>query len=81
MQFAPLGNVYTYFRYDDDDTVMVIFNRDADTQTLPTSRFAERLGNGRTATDVISGKRFNLSRDLVLEPRSVLLLELDPPSN
>ncbi len=81
MQFAPIGNVYTYFRYDDDDTVMVIFNRDTETQTLPTARFAERIGNGRTATDVISGKRFNLARDLVLEPRSVLLLELDPPSN
>lgn len=80
MQFAPVGNVYTYFRYDDEDAVMVIFNRDTETQSLDMGRFAERLGRRRTATDVITGKRFNVSRDLVLEPRSVLLLELDPPT-
>ena len=27
MQFTPVGNVYVYFRYDADDTVMVAFNR------------------------------------------------------
>ena len=80
MQFAPVGNVYTYFRYDDEDVVMVVFNRDGSTQTLDTARFAERLGSRQAATDVITGKRFNLTRDLVLEPRSVLLLELDPPT-
>lgn len=80
MQFAPIGNVYSYFRYDDDDVVMVVFNRDADVQTVDTDRFAERIGTRRGATDVISGKRFNLSRNLVLEPRSVLVLELDPPA-
>jgi len=77
MQFAPIGNVYVYFRYDDDDTVMVIFNRGDDTQRLDTSRFAERVGDRHNAIDVISGKRYNVNRGLVLEPRSVLLLELE----
>lgn len=77
MQFAPIGNVYSYFRYDDDNVVMVIFNRDHEAQTLDMSRYAERIGSRRMAIDVISGKRFNVARDLVLAPRSVLVLELD----
>ncbi len=77
MQFAPAGNVYAYFRYDDTDAVMVVFNRDEDVVEIDTSRFAERIGERRHATDVLSGKRYNLSRNLLLEPRSVLLLELE----
>ncbi|NNC76931.1 MAG: glycoside hydrolase family 13 protein [Woeseiaceae bacterium] len=77
MQFAPIKNVYAYFRYNDDDVVMVIFNRDRELQTLDMSRFSERVSGRQTATDIITGKRFNIARDLVLEPRSVLILELD----
>lgn len=77
MQYAPIGNVYAYFRYDENDVVMVILNRDEHPQTLAMSRFSERIEKRRTATDVISGKRYSVTRDLVLEPRSVLVLELD----
>ncbi|MDX1515509.1 MAG: alpha-amylase family glycosyl hydrolase, partial [Woeseiaceae bacterium] len=77
MQFTPIGNVYVYFRYDDDDIVMVVFNRDRDAQTLDTQRFAEIVGNRRFGTDVLSGRRYSVNRPLVLESRSVLLLELD----
>ena len=77
MQFAPTKNIYAYFRYDDDDTVMVVFNRGGEAATVDTAQFAERIGSRRLATDVISGRRYNVSRNLVIEPRSVLLLELD----
>jgi glycosidase len=76
MQFAPVGNVYAYFRYDEDDVVMVVFNRDRNPQTLDMARFAERIGERQRARDVISGKYFDVTRNLVLDPRSVLILEL-----
>jgi len=77
MHFAPIRNVYAYFRYDDDDTVMVVLNRDEQSVTLETDRFAERFGDAQFATDVLTGKRFNIRTPLVLEPRSALLLELE----
>jgi len=77
MHYAPIRNVYAYFRYDDDNTVMVVLNRDEDNVTLDTDRFAERFGAANFATDVLTGKRFNIRTPLVLEPRSVLLLELE----
>ena len=77
MQFTPVGNVYAYFRYDDDDTVMVIFNRGNDTVEFDTARFAERLDGFTHGTDVISGDRIGLSKTLELAPVSVMVLELE----
>jgi len=77
MQFTPVGNVYAYFRYDDDDTVMVIFNRGDDTVEFDTARFAERLDGFTHGTDVISGDRIGLSKTLELAPVSVMVLELE----
>jgi glycosidase len=77
MHFAPIRNVYVYFRYDEDDTVMVVLNRDEEAITLETGRFAERIGDATHGTDVISGKRFSIEEALVLAPRSALILELE----
>ena len=77
MQYAPLGNVYVYFRYDDTETVMIILHRGDTTTTLDLERFAERIGDSSRANDVISGRRYAVDRPIVLEPRSVLLLEVD----
>jgi glycosidase len=77
MQFTPAGNVYVYFRYDDTDTVMVAFNRGDEAVDLGLDRFAERIGTKQSATDVIGGTRYSLTRPLPLKPGSVLVLELE----
>ena len=77
MHFAPVRNVYVYFRYDNDNTVMVVLNRDEETITLETGRFGERIGEATHGTDVISGKRFSIEESLVLAPRTALILELE----
>ncbi|MDJ0911675.1 MAG: glycoside hydrolase family 13 protein [Woeseiaceae bacterium] len=77
MQYAPFGNVYAYFRYDEDDTVMVIFNRGGDSANVDTARFVERLNGYTHGTDVVTGKRYRVTNGLVLEARSVLVLELE----
>ena len=77
MHFAPIGNVYVYFRYDEDETIMVILNRHNESVTVETERFAERIGRATHATDITSGKRYSIEESLVLEPRSALLLELE----
>jgi len=76
MQFTPIKNVYAYFRYDDTDTVMVVFNRGKESASLDLARFAERLGSSTSAEDVITGKRFNIESAIALEPRSVMILEV-----
>lgn len=77
MQFTPIGNVYAYFRYNDTETVMVIFNRGGEPVALDTARFAERLGNHTRATNVITGQRINIAPEIDLPPMSVMILEVD----
>lgn len=76
MQFTPTGNVFAYFRYDDDETVMVVFNLDDDDVDLELDRFAERLRGATQARDVLGGRVLDLYDGLELAPRSVLLLEI-----
>ena len=77
MQFTPITNVYAYFRYDDDATVMVVFNRGQDEVELDTGRFAERMDGFTHGTDVITGERIGLAPTLALDPMSVMILELE----
>jgi glycosidase len=77
MQFTPIKNVYAYFRYDNQEMIMVIMNRGEDSATLDLERFDERLTGMRRATDVITGREFELGGSIELTPRSVLLLEVD----
>ncbi len=77
MQFTPMGNVWVYFRYDDDDTVMVAFNRGDEARSIETERFRERLDVAATAVDVLSGEAYDLSSQFDIGPQSVLLLEIN----
>lgn len=56
MQFVPFEGVYVYFRYDDNDTVMVIMNKNEEAKAIDLSRFSERLNGFKTATDVVTGQ-------------------------
>ncbi len=43
MQFIPQDGVYTYFRYDDKQTVMVVMNTAKENKTVVLKRFEERI--------------------------------------
>ena len=77
MHYTPVGNVYAYFRYDDDNTVMVILNLDDDEIDLDMARFAERLQGSTRATSILDESTIDLSEPVELEPRSALLLDID----
>jgi glycosidase len=76
MHYAPRDGVYVYFRYLDDEKIMVILNKNKDPFNLDLGRFKSSIGNTISALDVISGKKMNLGDSLSLEPRSSLILEL-----
>ena len=75
-QYVPENNVYVYFRYDDNETVMVIINNSNETQNIKTSRFAENIKNYELGKDVLSNKSYNLTNNIEVEGKSVLILEL-----
>jgi glycosidase len=76
MHFVPEDATYVYFRYDNDESVMVVLNKNEETFSLDLSRFAERLQGYNQAHEVVSGATYSLAEPMELPPRSVMVLEL-----
>ncbi|MGH8222691.1 MAG: glycoside hydrolase family 13 protein [Woeseiaceae bacterium] len=77
MHYNPIGPVYVYFRYDDEDTVMVAFNKSREPVQLDTARFSERLVIPSRARDVTADRTIDIGDTLALAPRSVMVLEIE----
>ncbi|MEO8239711.1 MAG: glycoside hydrolase family 13 protein [Flavobacterium sp.] len=75
--YIPENNTYVYFRYTDSKMVMVVFNNNAKEQTIKTNRFRENIKNFTSGKDILTGKTFDLASEIILEPKSALILELE----
>ena len=76
MQYLPDDGVYVYFRYDNNETVMCVFNQNDGSKTINLSRFSERIKDYTTAFDVATGVTFNLEPSLTLGGKYVLVMKL-----
>ena len=74
-QFIPYKGVYVLARRHEGRTVLTVLNGLRSTATLSVARYAEVIGAHQTATDVITGRTIDLSRDVMLSPREALILE------
>lgn len=77
LQFLPENNVYVYFRYNEDERVMVVINNNPEAQDLELTRFAEGLAGMTSGKDVISGEQVNLKGNLKIKGKSSLVIELN----
>lgn len=76
MHYAPDRGTYTFFRYNDTQTVMVVMNKQSEPVTLDLARFKEVLPKGKTATEVITGNSIKLNKQLTVPARGTLLLDI-----
>lgn len=76
MQFVPEDWVYTYFRYDDKQTVMVVMNTSKDERTIDPKRFEERTKGFTKGKDVINSSVKDLSQSWKMPGKTVWILEL-----
>lgn len=80
MQFVPFDGVYAHFRFDDKsvEKVFFIMNKNAQSKEVQLDRFAEMLTGKNTATDVITGKTYDLSTpSITIEAKTALVLTLN----
>lgn len=78
VHFVPKDGVYVYFRYDDDDTVMVILNKNHENYLLDLSRFEQFLGNeSSSGLDIIENETISLTGSLSLDPRRSYIIEVE----
>jgi neopullulanase len=76
MQFLPEDWVYTYFRYDNKQTVMVVMNTSTDEKTVNTNRFAERLNGFSKARNITTSSVMNLNQSWKVPGKTIWIMEL-----
>lgn len=76
MQYVPSHGVYTYFRYNQIQTILCTVNSDTVLATFYFSDFSERTRGFETATDIITGTSYPMSDKMIIPPRSITILEL-----
>jgi glycosidase len=76
MHYGPEQNTYVYFRYEGGRKVMVALNANAKETVLDAARFREMLSGVASGTDVITGKTFDLRKEIRLPAKSALILEI-----
>jgi glycosidase len=76
MQFVPANGVYTYFRYTETETIMVIINTDKAEQTLDCKHFAERMAGFNSAENVVTGEKLSTISTIKIPANTPFVLKL-----
>ena len=75
MQFIPEDGIYIYFRYNNDQTIMVIVNNNKENKTITTERYNEMLINFAKGENVLTKEIVEL-KQITLDKRSITILDL-----
>ena len=76
MQFTPMDGVYTFFRYDDSKTIMVVINTSSHDKIIDTGRYEERMKGFNHAKNVVTGETLSSLTTLSVGKNTPLILEL-----
>ena len=76
MHFVPEDGIYTYFRYDEDEAVMIILNKNNAEKTLPTGRFSEILKSYSSGREIITKTSITNLSEIKVPAKAAMILEL-----
>lgn len=75
-QFIPYDGIYFYARYNNEQTIIVIFNNNNADKKVNLDRYAEVINDHKQGIDVITGETYTLSNGLTIKGKSALIVEL-----
>jgi len=76
IHFIPHDGIYVYFRFNDQESVMVILNNNTESLNLDTARFRERLQGYNSGFEITGNKTINDLSHVELPPKSASIIEL-----
>lgn len=76
MHFVPQDGVYTYFRYNDNEIVMVMLNKTTTEKTVSTNRFSEIMDGCKSGREIISDKRVEDISEIKIPAKTAIIVEL-----
>jgi len=77
IHFLPENNTYVYFKYTENEAVMVILNNhNSESRTIDCSRFNEILKDYSSGKDIISDKKIDNFKEITISKKSAMIIEL-----
>lgn len=76
MQFIPDNWVYTYFRYNNRQTVMVVMNTSNEERTVDPEKFEERTKGFTSAKNIVTSSVNDLSSQWKIPGKTIWIMEL-----
>ncbi len=77
LHFIPADGIYVYFRYTDEDCVMVILNNNKVAKKVNTTRYSEKLSKYSKGTNVITGRVVNDLNLINIKAKSAIVIQLE----
>ena len=74
-QFIPYNGVYVIAREYQGKTVLTVLNGTSKPATWEVSRYAEVIKDRNAAKDILTNRRYDLSKNVEMKPRQSLVLE------
>ncbi len=76
--FAPQKDIYVYFRYNENESVMVILNNKKEKQTLKLDRFTESIKGFTSGKEIISEQilPINTKDEITIDGKTSMIIEL-----
>ncbi|MBB6004540.1 alpha-amylase family glycosyl hydrolase [Arcicella rosea] len=75
-QFLPQDGIYVYFRYTNNQSVMVIMSQNKEDKNLDTQRFVERISGFTSAKNIMTDSSVGDLKSLKIPAMSITILEL-----
>lgn len=75
-QYVPEKGIYTYFRYTDNESAMIIINSNKEATKLDTKRFDENLMGYSSAYNIITDEKINKLKQIDIPAMTALVLIL-----
>ena len=77
IHYAPEKNdVYVFFRYNENEKVMVILNKNKEKVLLDMKKYYKMIPETFTAKEIINDREITIQKTLEIAPRSALILEI-----
>ena len=77
IHYPVTNGIYVYFRTYRKDKLMVIMNNKENKEMLNLDIYRETFKDKKNGVDVISGTKYNLFEDLLINSKTTLILNLE----
>lgn len=76
MHFVPEDGIYSFFRYNENEAVMVVLNKNSEEKTLSTERFSEITKGYTSGKEIITSTNISDLSEIEVMARSAMIVEL-----